>query len=231
MKFICILFFFTIFLNYSICNLRKVKEGNLTKLARKLKVDVAKKRNSDFPFESKDKNKKQRKNNINNFVNSNGNNELSQVSGPAKSLYGEATDLPSKYEPNKYPKCLLEKSENSHHTQFKLKKCTLKHIFNSIDISEQSHSLCITKYSEVYSKKGQHKGVAYLLSDLINFASKGNQERLFKKLSICGDQFVNEFMSKYQQYQSNFKIALSLFVDLNNPQISPPNAPEGLKFE
>ena len=40
MKFICILFFFTIFLNYTICNLRKVKEGNLTKLAKKLGLKI-----------------------------------------------------------------------------------------------------------------------------------------------------------------------------------------------
>lgn len=248
MKFICILIIACIITDFSFCNLRREQEGNLTKLARKLDVKVTKDKSANFPFESKSK--KERKmylnngntgntgNNVNNAnnnnnqnSNSNSNNGLSNISGPPKSLYGDVTELGSKYEPNKYPKCLVEKTENTKETQNKLKICTLNHAFKSIDLNEQIFNTCISKYNETYNKKGPNKGVSYLLSDLINFASKGNQERLLKKISICGDQFVNEFMSKYQQYQANFKIGLSLFVDLNNPQQSPPNAPEGLKFE
>lgn len=144
---------------------------------------------------------------------------------------GTPNILKSRYIPNRYPSCLLKNELNrkfngdKQRNQLHLKKCGLVHVFKSIDMNKALFKQCAKNFR---LKFGNHKGYGYLLSSIIIYANKKDDDKFRIALrNVCTPSFIDQFLQQSKHHEVNLKIALSLFSDLANPTKYPPNVPPG----
>lgn len=159
--------------------------------------------------------------------------EMSKYVGRANPKYGQPVILMSGYMPNKYPKCLVENrlakfNNNDDTNQRKLKKCTIRHVLYSIDLDKLKLKKCIGLFKRSYPP--HNKAYGYILSTLLKYAKNFDDNVMSAQFKICGNDFVEELRAKARQYESNFRIAISLFADIDDLFTYPPKPPLGFSF-
>ena len=74
------------------------------------------------------------------------------------------------------------------------------------------------------------KGYGYMLSALMKYAKNGIDSSLDRHFSICGTEFIEQLRTKAKQYNSNLKIAISLFANLDDLFTYPPTPRPGYVY-
>lgn len=161
--------------------------------------------------------------------------EPSQYIAPKNKQYGPVSAVPSGYNPRAYPAILFkamphDTPELNKKVQKKLKRVALYHIFKSIDMRE-SITTCIAVLKKQNNGK-LSKAYGGMLAALIKYANKEIQYDLEQVFVGCkAPDFAREFIDKFNKYRSNFYIACSMFVDLDDITKQPPKAPKGFVYE
>lgn len=147
--------------------------------------------------------------------------------------YGVPYPTPNGWIPNLYPKCLVNNElatkykYDDEKNQKELKKCALNHVFRSIDFNPHFQKKCMKEFKRNYTNI---KGYGYMLSALMKYAKNGIDSSLERHFNICGNDFVDEIKAKAKTYNSNLKIAISLFSDLDDLFTYPPRPKPGYVY-
>lgn len=203
-------------------NTKTTKEGPLKRNARRMGVELSKVP-GDNPFAPSG---------VKGDDNDPDDNEKSKYVGRANPKYGKPVILMSGYLPNRYPKCLVENrlakyKNDDTKNQKSLKKCTIKHVLYSIDFDKPKIKKCLGIFKRNYP---HHRAYGYILSSLLKYAKNFDDNVMDSQFKVCGNDFVEELRAKARQYESNFRIAISLFADLDDLFTYPPKPPLGYAF-
>jgi hypothetical protein len=158
----------------------------------------------------------------------------SQHIAPINKKYGSVTAVPSGYNPRAYPAILFkamphDTPELNKKVQKKLKRVALKHILKSIDMEDKITKPCLSVLKKQNNGK-LSKAYGGMLAALIKYANKELQYDLKQIFVGCKD-FAEKFINQFTKYRSNFYIACSMFVDLDDITKQPPKAGKGYVYE
>jgi hypothetical protein len=161
----------------------------------------------------------------------------SQYIAPKNPTFGDVVSVPSGYLANAYPAILFKDmphitEEEKNKVQKKLKKSALNHIMKSIDMDDDDYKPCVAEFMKTNSNS-KSKAYGGILSALIKYANKEQENTLRQQFIACKTpkDFVEEFLKKFALYRSNFYMATSMFIDLNDIYKAPPKAAFGYHFE
>lgn len=207
------------------------KEGPLKKISRSLRMDMSSGAPKSF--------REARKDHDDDDLIASGkqakglSKETQSRIGKYDPKYGVPVKTPSGWIPNLYPKCIVTNELATKYkfddgkNQKKLKKCALKHVFKSIDLNKDLQKKCMNEFKRNHTPL---KGYGYMLSALMKYAKNGIDSSLDRHFSICGIEFIDELRTKAKQYNSNLKIAISLFANLDDLFTYPPTARPGYVY-